>query len=36
VVWKVFCKKRNLGITGSWALAKEMVEIEMESYKLDE
>jgi hypothetical protein len=36
VVWKVFCRKRNLGIARSWTLAKEMVEIEMESYKLDD
>lgn len=36
VVWKVFCKKMNLAITGSWTLAKQMVEMEMESYTLDE
>jgi hypothetical protein len=34
VVWRVFCKKEEIGITGSWALAQRMVESEMAGYKL--
>lgn len=35
VVWKVFCKKESCSKAESWAMAKESVESEMETYKID-